>query len=82
MTRAYITVIVETTPTGDVFPKMLCLDDGRHIPIDGRLESPKRHRAKDGSDAWRFPCMIEGRPVTLYHDVIEHRWWIDRRDAR
>ncbi|HZK29113.1 MAG TPA: hypothetical protein VFD19_02725 [Clostridia bacterium] len=76
MERAYITVIAEVTSEGDLLPKKLRLKDGREVAINRRLQTPLRNTAKDGSDAWRFLCLIEGRPVTLFYDATAYRWWI------
>ncbi|NLA70933.1 MAG: hypothetical protein GX850_00610 [Clostridiaceae bacterium] len=77
MERTYITVIAQVTLEGDIFPRKLRFKDGREVAISRRLQTPLRNTAKDGSEAWRFVCLIEARPVTLFYDAIAHRWWIN-----
>lgn len=78
MERIYITVVARVAPDGDLFPQLIRFDDGAEFSVDQRLEPPKRNRAKNGSEDWRFPCLIAGRPVTLFFDASSYRWWVGR----
>ncbi|HPX93411.1 MAG TPA: hypothetical protein PK646_03735 [Bacillota bacterium] len=77
MERRYVTVVAKITPEGDLFPLRLCFDDGSEFTISRRLQAPQRNLAKDGSSDWRFSCLIEDRPVTLFYDAASHRWSIE-----
>ncbi len=77
MERIYVTVVAEITGKGDLFPRLIRFDDGREFKVDQRLQTPQRHRAKSGSDDWRFSCLVGGRPVTLYFDLASYRWWLE-----
>ena len=77
MDRLYITVDAAISPKGDILPKMIVFEDGSKFKVDRRLQSPLRQAAKDGSPDWRFPCLVQGRPVVLFHDPLSHRWWLD-----
>lgn len=76
MERIYVTVVAEVTEEGDLFPRLIRFDDGSEYKVDRRLQTPQRHRAKDGSGDWRFTCLVEGRPATLYFDASSYRWWL------
>ena len=71
--RLYITVVVEFSPEGDLFPVEIRLDDGTSIPVERRLVTPLYNLAKSGSDAWRFLCLIEGMPMKLFYDASSYR---------
>jgi hypothetical protein len=75
--RLYITVVVEFSPEGDLFPVEIRLDDGTSIPVERRLVTPLYNLAKSGSDAWRFLCLIEGMPMKLFYDASSYRWWCE-----
>ncbi len=77
MERLYITVVAQVSPKGDILPKMITFEDGSSFKVDRRLQTPQRQAAKDGSPDWRFPCLIQGRPVTLFYDPRSYRWWLD-----
>ncbi|NLB27613.1 MAG: hypothetical protein GX819_01500 [Clostridiaceae bacterium] len=77
MERRYVTVVAEITPQGDLFPLKLRFDDGSEFTINRRLQTPQRNTAKDGSTDWRFACLVDNRPVTLFYDAASHRWSIE-----
>lgn len=82
MERLYVTVVARINREGDILPRILVFEDDREVEIDRRLQRPLRCESKEGDPAWRFPCLIEGRPVTLYHDPLTHRWWLQIRSER
>ena len=77
MERTYVTVVARITSQGDLFPLILRLEDGSEFTVDRRLQAPQKNRAKDGTSAWRFSCLIDRKPVTLFYDAGTHRWSIE-----
>ena len=77
MERRYVTVVARITPDGDLFPLKLRFEDGSEFKVSRRIQRPQRNLAKDGSSDWRFSCLIDNRPVTLFYDAASCRWSVE-----
>ena len=86
--KQYITVRVEFTDDGILFPRSLLWTDGQEYPIDRVKDICSAPALKAGGQGDRYTIFVEGRQSYLFFERSTNltgsyigRWFVERRGA-
>jgi hypothetical protein len=79
MTRkVFVKVLAEFDEQGQLWPRSIVWEDGRHYGIDRIIDICQGVSLKAGGCGIRYTCRIQGRQVYLFQD--ENHWFMESRD--
>lgn len=76
--RAYVKVVVEYSPEGQVRPLMVEWEDGRKFEVDRLLDVRRAASTKAGGSGMRYRVRIMGNETYLFED--EGRWFVEAKE--
>ena len=76
--RAYVKVVVEYSPEGNIRPLMVEWEDGRRFEVDRLLDVRRAASTKAGGQGMRYTVRILGHETYLFED--EGRWFVVAKD--
>ena len=76
--RAYVKVVVEYSPEGNIRPLMVEWEDGRRFEVDRLLDVRRAASTKAGGQGMRYTVRILGHEPYLFED--EGRWFVEAKD--
>ena len=76
--KIFVKVRADHLIGGGVRPLMLRAEDGPIMRIDRVTDVREAPSLKAGGQGIRYTCMIEGRPLYLFHD--DPHWFIEADD--
>ena len=76
--RAYVQVVVEVSPEGQVRPLAVEWEDGRRFEVDRLLDVRRAASTKVGGTGMRYTVRILGRETYLFED--EGRWFVEAKN--
>ena len=76
--RAYVKVVVEYSPEGQVRPLSVEWEDGRRFDVDRLLDVRRAASTRAGGSGMRYTVRILGRETYLFED--QGRWFVEARN--
>lgn len=76
--RAYVKVVVEYSPEGNICPLMVEWEDGRRFEVDRLLDVRRAASTKAGGQGMRYTVRILGHETYLFED--EGRWFVEAKN--
>lgn len=79
MKKNYVSVNCNHDCEGNVTPSYLLWEDGRKFEIDRVLEVRKAASPRTGGSGTRYTCRIKGRPIYLYCEDGQGKWFVESK---
>ena len=76
--RAYVKVVVEYSPEGNIRPLMVEWEDGRRFEVGRLLDVRRAASTKAGGQGMRYTVRILGHETYLFED--EGRWFVEAKN--
>lgn len=78
MIKIYVDVIAEFSKEGNLRPREIVWDDGRHFTIDRIKDTRRAASLKAGGVGMRYTCMILGQEKYIYYED-NNLWFVEGR---
>ena len=76
--KVFVLVLAEFSLQGQLNPRSVTWEDGRHFEIDRILDIRQAVSLKVGGSGIRYTCRIRGKQAYLFQDG--NQWYMEGRD--